>query len=361
MTNARDLSDRLATLLRREHGALADFLIELAAFDGQLAWRDLGYPSLWVYLREELGLSKGAAHYRIVAARLVRRHPAVLEALRDGSLCMSTLCALDKVLTGDNEAEVLPRYLHRSKAEARAITAELRPEPAPGRTVLTVVPASAPSRVEAPPRIATRACAAPVHPGEPLALTPAPRLAAPSSPTATPAPPAPPPAPPRAEVVPLDADLRRMHVTVSKQLLDKLDAARDALSHSMPGASIEEILEKGLDLILERQAKRRGQSDRPLARPRPSSDPEHVPAHVRAAVWTRDGGRCQAKLPSGRTCGSTFQVELDHIRERALDGPNTVDNLRLACRPHNLDAARRTFGDEWMDRFCGPFRHGPGR
>ncbi len=191
-------------------------------------------------------------------------------------------------------------------------------------------------------------------PGE-VALEPPVQLlpAAPLPPTAA-APTLAPPKPPRSEVVPLTADLRRLHLTVPRRLLEKLEAARDALSHAMPGASIEDVLEKGLDLILERQAKRRGLTERPLAVPRPSANPDHIPAHVRAAVWKRDGGRCQARLPSGELCGSTHQVELDHIEARALGGPSTVDNLRCACRQHNLGAARLVFGDEWMDQFCGP-------
>ncbi len=141
MATARDLSDRLAVLLRREHGALADFLVALADFDQRQAWRELGYSSLFVYLTRHLGVSNGSAHYRSVAARLVQRHPAVLEALREGKICFSVMVELSKVLTLENEAEVLPRFLHRSKAEAQAVTAELQPRPVPERTVVTVLPA----------------------------------------------------------------------------------------------------------------------------------------------------------------------------------------------------------------------------
>ncbi len=63
-------------------------------------------------------------------------------------------------------------------------------------------------------------------------------------------------APKRDAAEPLTAELRRLHVTVSSRLLEKLDAARAALFHSHPGGSAEEILEAGLDLVLERQAKR---------------------------------------------------------------------------------------------------------
>ena len=47
-----------------------------------------------------------------------------------------------------------------------------------------------------------------------------------------------PPRTERPEVEPLTGDLARLHVTVSKTFLQKLDCARDALSHSNPGASI---------------------------------------------------------------------------------------------------------------------------
>jgi 5-methylcytosine-specific restriction endonuclease McrA len=72
---------------------------------------------------------------------------------------------------------------------------------------------------------------------------------------------------------------------------------------------------------------------------------------VKRAVWIRDGGRCQWRLENGEICGSTVGLEFDHVQPRALGGPSTVENIRIACRPHNQVAARRAFGDAWMDRF----------
>lgn len=71
MTSARDLSARLADLLRRERHALAEFLVALADFDRRRLWLDLGHASLFNFLHRELGLSKGAAYYRKAAAELV--------------------------------------------------------------------------------------------------------------------------------------------------------------------------------------------------------------------------------------------------------------------------------------------------
>ncbi len=69
LVQARESSRRLADLLRREHVALADFLVALSAFDRMGAYRRLGFANLFDYLLRELHISRGAAHYRKVAAR----------------------------------------------------------------------------------------------------------------------------------------------------------------------------------------------------------------------------------------------------------------------------------------------------
>jgi hypothetical protein len=62
MDTARDLADRLASLLRREQGAMADFLLALADFDRRRSWLELGYTSLFYFLHRALKLSAGAAN-----------------------------------------------------------------------------------------------------------------------------------------------------------------------------------------------------------------------------------------------------------------------------------------------------------
>jgi 5-methylcytosine-specific restriction endonuclease McrA len=158
-------------------------------------------------------------------------------------------------------------------------------------------------------------------------------------------------------VEPLTADLRRLHVTVSKRFTQKLDAARDALSHSHPGADVETILEAGLDLLIERAAKRKGL----VKRPRPvavtaagavdSVNPRHVPAAVRREVLLRDEGKCQWPLADGGICGSTHRVELDHIVPVGRGGRSTASQMRTLCKSHNDLAAREVYGDDLMDRF----------
>ena len=339
---------------------MADFLVALAAFDAERHWETLGYKSLFWFLHRELGLSKSAAFYRKTAAELVGDFPEVLDALRDGRLCVSSVAELAKVITRENIGEVLPRFFTLSKREAQEVTAELLPMNAPPlREVVTVVEAPAPAlTVSLPP-------ASPIPPssGSPANLSRAngsvPDVAlAPGT-----VPPAPAPAP--FDVEPLTADLRRLHLTVSKRLLGKLDAARDALSHSHPGASRDEIIEAGLDLLLERAAKRRGLVKNPrkkAAAPEapnattavPAKDPgRYVPAEIRRAIWARDQGKCQWKLEGGGVCGSTCRVEIDHADKPFAKGGRILEPAdgRLLCKPHNLQHAREVFGDDCMNSF----------
>ncbi len=334
MTNARESSAHLAELLRRERHAMADFVIALAEFDRQRLWVELGYSGLFPFLHKELGLSKAAAYFRKAAADLVRRYPEVVPPFRDGRLCITAVVELAKVITPENREEVLPRFFHCSKREAKAVSAALAPEAAPPRRdVVTAIQTvrsdeSTPQLVRLDEPIPRESVAA-------FASIPVP---APST------------AVKRGAAEPLTADLRRLHVTVSTRFVEKLDAARAALSHSHPVGTAEEILEAGLDLVLDRAAKKKGLVEKPREIPRPSQ-PSHVPAHVRRAVWERDGGRCRWPLASGGFCGSTLRLEFDHVVPRAHGGSSTVENVRLLCRVHNDVAARQALGDSCMDRF----------
>lgn len=109
MINARDCTARLADLLRREHAALAEFLLALADFDRQRLWVELGHASLFSFLHRELGLSSGAAYHRKVAAELVQKFPAVVEPRCDGRVCITSVVELAKVLSPENCGGVLPR------------------------------------------------------------------------------------------------------------------------------------------------------------------------------------------------------------------------------------------------------------
>lgn len=64
---------------------------------------------------------------------------------------------------------------------------------------------------------------------------------------------------------------------------------------------------------------------------RPWSDdrtPRAPSPELRRQVWVRDGGKC-------RHCGSTDDLEFDHIIPYSKGGATTLDNLQLLCLPCN--------------------------
>ncbi len=133
LTLARELRDDLARLLVGERTAAADFLVALADFDRRRGWAALGHASLFAFLHRELGLSSGASFVRFTAARLLQRFPDLVEPLRDGRLCLSSVGELSRVLTPENRSEVLPKFYGCSAREAREVAAALCPREAPPR------------------------------------------------------------------------------------------------------------------------------------------------------------------------------------------------------------------------------------
>jgi hypothetical protein len=76
-----DLMARVRSLVARERDATAQLVAHLAELDTRDIHLREGYPSLFVYCRDALGLSEGEAYNRIEVARAARRFPVILEML----------------------------------------------------------------------------------------------------------------------------------------------------------------------------------------------------------------------------------------------------------------------------------------
>ncbi|UOD83545.1 MULTISPECIES: HNH endonuclease [Paenarthrobacter] len=62
--------------------------------------------------------------------------------------------------------------------------------------------------------------------------------------------------------------------------------------------------------------------------PRGSASRRAIPDDVKQYIWARDEGRCQ-------NCGTTTELQFDHIIPLALNGSNNIENLQLLCGPCN--------------------------
>jgi 5-methylcytosine-specific restriction endonuclease McrA len=362
--DSRTLARRLGELARSEREAQVDFLLHLAEFDARRAWAELGYGSLWEYCIRVLHLREGAAGRRIGAMRVLRRLPRLEAPLRDGRLCLSTVIVLGPHLTEAGLDALVERAAFKTKAEVEVLAVEIAPRHAPRDGVRKV---AAPHTAETSPVMSDEL--QPATEGANLALGVRSAGATPGDITAVaaPIPEAAPraslqPAASRPTVQPVAADTYSIRVTVDASFKKDLDALKDMLSHSVPDGDLAAVLHEALRCALTTHGKRKGsveparQVERKPAAAR--SDPdrtpgarEHIPAEVRRAVWKRDGGRCAWTTADGRRCASKWKLELDHIHPAALGGPSTLENLRLACRVHNLLHAEETFGAGHMAQF----------
>ncbi len=96
-----------------------------------------------------------------------------------------------------------------------------------------------------------------------------------------------------------------------------------------------------------------------IAHPKPTfpgkfSRRQHIANSVKREVFRRDCGCCSyVDSVTGRRCGETRYLEIDHQTPVALGGGNSVDNLTLKCSAHNALAAIRVLGSKTMRKYLG--------
>ena len=327
-----ELVARMKSLVARERDATAGLVAHLAEMDTRDVYLREGYPSLFVYCRDLLGLSEAESGNRIVAARAARRFPVILELLASGQVNLTAVRLLAPHLTAGNHGDVLASARGKSKLEVEEIVARLAPRPD--------VPSSV-RRLPAPR----------LDPGPFLAAAlPAPARAALPAPAAEALPPLSLPVRP-VEVRPLSPDRYKLQLTIGGETLEKLRLAKDMLGHAIPSGDEAAILDRALTALLVELAKKKfADTPRPRrARGRKAGARGDASAAVKRAVWVRDLGRCRFIGTSGHRCNERRFLEFHHVDPRALGGEASVDLIQLRCRRHNDYEGRLWFGKRRRD------------
>ena len=297
----------LKALVQQENDLMSDLLAHLAELDERRLFLELGFPSLFAYCTESLGLSESSAGRRITAARVARRFPDVFAAVSRGELNLSILCALNPYLNQENAVELFGACRGKKRQQLEEILAARFPKADVRERV----------RVEA-----------------------------------------------------LSPDRYGVQFTADSEFRELLERARALVSHQLPGGTMNDVLKLALKALVRDTEKRRfaiGRKPRQVkavgrvqslkshspgeyapdehaAEAPESKSTRHVPAAVAREVYVRDQGRCTFVAKDGRRCGSRVFVEIDHVRPFAAGGGATAANLRLRCRAHNQWHARRFFG-----------------
>lgn len=294
--SSQELLVQTKSLVAQERKLTLQLIEHLEEIQRRRLHVDMGFASLWEFATQELGLSEGAAQRRIQAMRLVRDVPEAKASLESGRLSLS------------NAAKV-QSFRQAEKKLGR------RPD---ARTLV--------SRVE---NLSQRECEKTLFEISPKAL------------------------PRERERIVSASEERELKLVVSPALYEKLQKLRGLLAHAKPEASYAELLEHLADAELARMEKKRGLDQEPSEaitaaaavegeRRLPAGRRVHLPAAVQRAVWARAGGRCEVEGGGARRCSSQYRLEIDHIRPLALGGENTLSNLRLACREHNVANAKNS-------------------
>jgi hypothetical protein len=159
------------------------------------------------------------------------------------------------------------------------------------------------------------------------------------------------------QLVPLSETRHKVQFTATDELRDKLERAQDLSRHANADGDLALVVERAVDLLLEKLEKLRlGKTSRPR-KPREQGELASVSRATRRAVFERDGERCTFTDAEGHRCPATTWLELDHIEARARGGTNEPDNLRVRCRAHNRLHAEQTFGKGHVERTIRERRH----
>ena len=306
-----ELSTQLQTLVSTERKLTTSILWHLHEVERRRLHLDWAYPSLFEYCVSALGYSQSAAFRRISAMRLLKELPEIEESLNSGKLNLTQVTQAQEYFKREVKA-----------GNVLAITEK--------QTLLRDLVGKS-----------TREC-------DHVIAARNPELAIPQE----------------KERV-LSEELTEIRFVVSKTLMTKIKRLKNLKSHINPNPTYAELLEMLVDAELKRKecvtskpTPRAPSLPAPSLRGAPAPEkntkpnPRFISAQLKREIRIRDQRKCTYRDPfTGRVCGSTFQVQIDHVIPVAKHGKSASDNLRLLCAHHNRHEAGKHFGPELMAKF----------
>ena len=291
MTSLYDISDEelvaaIGTLSGRERCDTSSLVAHLAEMQRRGLHHALGFRSLYGYCRAILHLSEHESYNRMEGAKVALRFPVVLPMLADGLLHLTAVSLLGQHLRDENHLALLGGSIHKSKREIEALLAGWFPKAEETQSIRKMKTS-------------------------------------------------------RSGVTPVAAERYQVQFTASQAMINRLRAAQELLSHSLPSGDLAEIFDRALVALLEKSARRKpvARSATSVARPRPARTQapasRNVPASVEREVWARDGGRCAFVGKSGLRCQERQFIQFHHVKPWIVGGPPTAANIALRCRTHN--------------------------
>ena len=292
----------LEKLVGLERTTLADLIECIREIDERRLFLSLGYPSLFSYLTEGLGYSSASAQRRIDAARMTKLLPEVKENLSSGSL---NLMQVSLVAQGLRQKE--------KHGQAYSITEK--------RDLLERLKTLDLADTQ---KVLAKELDFEIKNSE--------------------------------KIRPQKDDSTRMEITFTKEQMEKVQRARELLSHSHPSANWAEILTAFADAVIqkkdptaEKRAFRKITSKLEVATEQElTATRQTIPASTRRFIYQRDRSCQWIDKKTGRKCDSMFQLQIDHIQPVWAGGDSSSANLQILCASHNHLKYQRETGTKFQ-------------
>ncbi|XGC81115.1 HNH endonuclease [Bdellovibrio bacteriovorus] len=294
----RELENSLKDLVQKERKLLHVILEHIREIDARKLYLEKAYSSIYEYLTKELGYSGSAAMRRLEAARLLREVPTVATRIQEGTLNLSQIGELSRAIK-EKEKISGSRVSSLHKQELVAVVV--------GKTTQETQQAL------------SQALDLPLKEYD-------------------------------IQKVQKDESVR-IEVTLSKEQYEKLMSCKDLAAHLLlqegGSTSIAEVIEFLADQYLDKKIRKSTQ-----AKPLNKEDENHskpamittdavvaenksVTPKTRRLIIERDKCCQYVDKKTGKTCLSTFALQVDHRIPRWANGDNSLKNLQVLCGNHN--------------------------
>lgn len=278
-----ELNVKLKTLAQKERELLHEILMTIKEIELNRGFLKLGFSSLFDYLTKHIGYSEGAAQRRIDAARLVREIPELSKKIQSGEVNLSQISILQKAVrqvqkfhcqkvTTQEKTELLNKMITKNHSETQKAVAEYFDLP-----VIDGIKQTRQSNNSV-----------------------------------------------------------RLELTLSQEQFEKLQQAKDLLSHVVPSGDLAQVIEYLSNKVIQQKT---GSTTATVA-------VKTISTSVRRHLFQKQAC-CQYQDPQTKQkCQSKWQLQVDHIQPKWAGGSNELENLRLLCGKHNRELYRWQVGIE---------------
>lgn len=317
------LTEKLRDLSKRDLRLTAEIVSHIHEFMIRRLFLDHGSTSIFGYLTDQLGYPRATAQNRIDAARLLDAVPEVKEDLANGKINLGQITLISmgvRQVEKENPGTKVSNDQKRHLVEKLANTSTAKSDNVAAQVVAQEL------NIKIDPVEKVR-----VHQDGSVTI----------------------------------------EVHLSKEEFENLKRVRDLNTHKNHNAKLGETVAEAAKFFLEKKDPRKLKtkieltksksdfgSDSNLAmradlNPTISSDSNlkaelpklgaiapkqsfrnYISVHVVRALHQRDRS-CRWKDSKGHVCGSTYQLQIDHIKGLADGGTDSIENLELKCAIHN--------------------------